>query len=102
MKKGDNVLIHAGGSGIGTTATQLTVLAGAKPIVTAGSKEKIEKAISLGAVTGFNYKEGDFTQKVLDATNGKELLYIFTFTHIKVHVLCQKMILLCTFNHLRS
>ncbi|KAJ8315516.1 hypothetical protein KUTeg_007666 [Tegillarca granosa] len=37
VKKGDTVLIHAGGSGIGTTATQLAVLAGATPIVTAGS-----------------------------------------------------------------
>ena len=47
MKKGDNVLIHAGGSGVGTAAVQLVTLMGGNAFVTAGSKEKIDNAIKL-------------------------------------------------------
>ena len=70
LQKGDTVLIHAGGSGVGTAAIQLAVLAGAKPIITAGSEAKISTAMKLGAVAGFNYKEGDFSEKVLEYTKG--------------------------------
>ena len=71
MKPNDSVLIHAGGSGVGTAATQLVKLAGGHPIVTAGSKVKLDMAASLGAEAGFNYKEEDFAEKVLQHTNGK-------------------------------
>ena len=70
MKAGDDVLIHGGGSGVGTAATQLVKLAGATPIVTAGSKDKIEKCIELGAKAGFKYKEGEFVEGVMSATQG--------------------------------
>ena len=72
LKKGDKVLIHAGGSGVGTAAVQLSTLAGAKPIITAGSEAKINTAKQLGALAGFNYKEGDFSEKVLEYTDGKK------------------------------
>ncbi|XP_046574671.1 quinone oxidoreductase PIG3-like [Haliotis rubra] len=71
VQSGETVLIHGGASGVGTAAVQLVSLAGAKSIVTAGSEAKIATAVSLGASQGFNYKEGDFSQKVRDATNGK-------------------------------
>ncbi|XP_078696595.1 quinone oxidoreductase PIG3-like [Branchiostoma floridae x Branchiostoma belcheri] len=71
LQEGETVLIHAGGSGVGTAATQLSRLAGARPIVTAGTPDKLQKAKDLGAVAAFNYKEGEFAQKVLDETNGK-------------------------------
>ncbi|XP_021356397.1 quinone oxidoreductase PIG3-like isoform X2 [Mizuhopecten yessoensis] len=67
----ESVLIHAGGSGVGTAAVQLASLVGATPIVTAGSETKISKAKELGAAEGFNYKEGDFGPSVLQATKGK-------------------------------
>lgn len=54
-----------------TLNSHYTFFLGATPIVTAGSKEKIERAISLGADAGFNYKDEDFSTKVLEATNGK-------------------------------
>lgn len=78
VKSGDSVLIHAGGSGVGTAATQLSILANAKPIVTAGSTEKINMAKSLGAVAGFNYKEGDFSVGVKQHTKGTIRLKIST------------------------
>ncbi|XP_077994863.1 quinone oxidoreductase PIG3-like isoform X2 [Glandiceps talaboti] len=71
VQKDEYVLIHAGGSGVGTATVQLVRLAGAVPIVTAGSQEKIQTAIGLGAEAGFNYKEGSFVDKVLNQTKGK-------------------------------
>lgn len=67
-------MIHAGGSGVGTAAVQLCVLAGCKPIVTAGSDSKLQTAKDLGAVAGFNYKTEDFSEKVLEFTKGKDVL----------------------------
>lgn len=83
VKSGDSVLIHAGGSGVGTAATQLSILANAKPIVTAGSTEKINMAKSLGAVAGFNYKEGDFSVGVKQHTKGTIRLKISTIVKPK-------------------
>lgn len=71
IKAGESVLIHAGGSGVGTAAVQLATLAGAKAFVTAGTREKIDFAKSLGAIDGFNYKDGSFVKGVLDATGGR-------------------------------
>ena len=55
---GHCVMVHAGGSGVGTAAVQLVKLAGAQSFVTAGSQHKIETAIKLGAAQGSNYKTG--------------------------------------------
>uniref|UniRef100_A0A8D0HB54 Tumor protein p53 inducible protein 3 n=1 Tax=Sphenodon punctatus TaxID=8508 RepID=A0A8D0HB54_SPHPU len=70
VQSGEKVLIHAGSSGVGIAAIQLTRLAGAIPIVTAGSPEKIQVATNLGAAAGFNYKEEDFSQRALEFTKG--------------------------------
>ncbi|PIK51516.1 putative quinone oxidoreductase PIG3 [Apostichopus japonicus] len=71
VSEGEYVLIHAGGSGVGTAAVQLVVSAGAHAIVTAGSQEKIDKALSLGATAGVNYKVEEFHEKVAELTEGK-------------------------------
>lgn len=76
MKKNDTVLIHAGGSGVGTAAVQLCRQFGARAIVVAGSQEKIDFAKSLGAEEGFNYKESMFEPKVLQHTDGIYINYI--------------------------
>lgn len=65
------VLIHGGGSGVGTAAIQLVKLAGAKSIVTAGTENKIKLAKELGAINGINYKKGEFSSKVMEMTNNK-------------------------------
>ncbi|KAM5317384.1 LOW QUALITY PROTEIN: quinone oxidoreductase PIG3 [Glossophaga mutica] len=67
---GDSVLIHAGVSGVGTAAIQLTRLAGAIPLVTAGSQDEIQMAEKLGAAVGFNYKEEDFSEAAMQFTEG--------------------------------
>ncbi|XP_030644921.1 quinone oxidoreductase PIG3 [Chanos chanos] len=71
VKQGETVLIHAGASGVGTAAIQLVRLAQAVPIITAGSPEKLKMADKLGAAAGFNYKEEDFSERVLQHTEGR-------------------------------
>ncbi|MBI4523746.1 MAG: zinc-binding dehydrogenase [Deltaproteobacteria bacterium] len=64
LQPGEWVLIHAGGSGIGSAAIQLARLTGAKVITTAGSEEKLEKASALGAEYLINYRKQDFLREV--------------------------------------
>ncbi|NXN47018.1 QORX oxidoreductase, partial [Rhinoptilus africanus] len=70
IQEGERVLIHAGASGVGMAAIQLVRLAKAVPIVTAGSQEKLKAAANAGAAAGFNYKKEDFSEKVLELTQG--------------------------------
>ncbi|MRX47718.1 NAD(P)H-quinone oxidoreductase [Pedobacter puniceum] len=60
LKAGEKVLIHGGSSGIGVMAIQLAKAFGCKIIVTAGSKEKCDACLALGADMAINYKEQDF------------------------------------------
>ena len=71
VQAGDTVLVLAAGSGVGTAAIQLAVAAGAKPIAVAGSAAKLDNAAALGAIAGFNYKEGSYADGVKEATGGK-------------------------------
>jgi NADPH2:quinone reductase len=68
---GDVILIHGGASGIGTTAIQLAKAFGAKVIVTAGSKEKCDACLKLGADHAINYKTQDFVEEARKITDGK-------------------------------
>ena len=70
LTRGDRFLVHGGASGIGTTAIQLGVAFGARVFTTAGSKEKCQACIGLGAEAAFNYKGGDFVDWVKDVTRG--------------------------------
>jgi putative PIG3 family NAD(P)H quinone oxidoreductase len=70
LAKGETLLIHGGGSGIGTTAIQLGKHAGAIVAVTAGSQEKLDACKRLGADILINYREDDFTEKLLKLTGG--------------------------------
>lgn len=68
------MLIHAGASGVGTAAIQLARIAGAIPLVTIGSQDKLQMAEKLGAAAGFNYKEEDFSEAAMKFTKGKQQL----------------------------
>jgi len=65
---GERVLIHAGGSGVGTAAIQLAREAGAEVYVTAGTDDKIERCLALGAHVGINYKNEDFAERITALT----------------------------------
>jgi len=71
MRAGETLLLHGGGSGVGTAAIQLARSAGVGVIVTAGSADKIRGALDLGASHGINYKEADFAVRVLEITENK-------------------------------
>jgi tumor protein p53-inducible protein 3 len=60
---GESILIHGGGSGVGTAATTLCKLAGMRIFVTAGSVEKCARCIEHGADVCINYKTEDFAEK---------------------------------------
>jgi putative PIG3 family NAD(P)H quinone oxidoreductase len=70
LPAGGSLLVHGGGSGIGTAAIQLAKLAGARVIVTAGSDEKCARCSALGADLAVNYRTEKFADAVRAATNG--------------------------------
>lgn len=65
------VLVHGGGSGVGTAATSLCQEAGLTVVVTAGTDEKCERCLQHGADVAINYRTEEFTPRVLEATQGK-------------------------------
>ena len=61
---GESVLIHGGGSGVGTAATTLCKLAGIRVYVTAGSEEKCQRCLAHGADVAIDYAKEDFVDRV--------------------------------------
>lgn len=68
IQPGDDVLVHAAGSGVGSAAVQIAKLFGARVLATAGSREKLEKARALGADVLIDYETTSFKQAVREAT----------------------------------
>lgn len=64
LRAGQLVLLHGGGSGIGTHAIQVARRLGATVAVTAGSDEKLRRCAELGATVLINYREQDFVEVV--------------------------------------
>ncbi len=79
LLKGESVLIHAGGSGVGTASIQLANYIGAKIFITAGAEDKIAKALEIGAHTGINYQTHDFAYHIqtLTQNEGVDLIQDF-------------------------
>ena len=71
LKSGERVMLHAGGSGVGTAGIQMAREAGATVYVTAGTEAKLEKCRELGASLAVNYKKQDFFNEVMDVTEGQ-------------------------------
>ncbi len=59
-RPGDDVLVHAGGSGVGVAAIQIAKLLGARVITTVGSDAKAQRARELGADDTINHRKTDF------------------------------------------
>jgi putative PIG3 family NAD(P)H quinone oxidoreductase len=70
IQPGEVLLVHGGGSGIGTMAIQLGREVGARVAVTAGSPEKLAVCRELGGSILVNYRTEDFEDVVRDATDG--------------------------------
>ena len=73
LKAGERFLVHGGSSGIGTTAIQLARAFGARVFTTAGSEEKCQTCLDLGAERAINYKDEDFVE-VLKPEGGANLI----------------------------
>jgi len=69
LRAGEKLLIHGGSSGIGTTAIQLGKAFGAAVFVTAGSAEKCQACLDLGADLAINYRQEDFVAVCKQATD---------------------------------
>lgn len=71
LRAGESFLVHGGSSGIGTTAIQMAAALGATVFTTAGSAEKCQACVELGAKAAINYREEDFVAAVKEANGGK-------------------------------
>ena len=71
LQPGETLLVHGGSSGIGTTAILLGKAFAARIIVTAGTAAKCAACRELGAELAINYRETDFVEATLRATDGK-------------------------------
>lgn len=80
LKAGETVLVHAGGSGIGSAAIQLAKAVGATVITTVGSDDKAEKALKLGADHVINYTKERFEGRVRKLTGRKGVDVVFEHT----------------------
>lgn len=64
VKAGEWLLVHGGGSGIGTAAIQIARHLDVKIVVTVGSEKKADFCRELGADAVINYREEDFVERV--------------------------------------
>ncbi|MCZ6489971.1 MAG: NADPH:quinone oxidoreductase family protein [Acidobacteria bacterium] len=71
LAKGESVLIHAAGGGVGTAAVQMARAMGARVFATASTEEKLGKVKQLGADVLINYSSLDFLEEVKKHTDGK-------------------------------
>jgi len=71
LQSGEDVLVMAAGSGVGSAAVQIARRLGARVFATAGSDEKLALARELGAEHAINYQTEDFSQRILALTGGR-------------------------------
>jgi putative PIG3 family NAD(P)H quinone oxidoreductase len=71
LDPGAIALVHGGSGGVGTAAIQLAKTADARVFVTAGSADRCQKCLYLGADAAFNHREDDFLSAALDLTGGR-------------------------------
>jgi NADPH:quinone reductase-like Zn-dependent oxidoreductase len=77
VKAGETILVHAGGSGVGSAAIQIAKLLGARVLTTTGTDAKCEKALKLGADHAINYEKEDFLAAVKKLTERRGADVVF-------------------------
>jgi len=77
LEPGESVLVHAGGSGIGTAAIKMAKAIGCTVFTTVGDDEKGEKARALGADYVINYRKDRFEGEVRRLTKRKGVDVVF-------------------------
>lgn len=71
IKAGEDVLVFAAGSGVGSFAVQIARAAGCRVIATAGSADKLARAREIGAAVVINHYTEDVAARVAEVTNGQ-------------------------------
>jgi NADPH2:quinone reductase len=71
LQPGETLLVQGGASGIGTTAIQLARVFGHRVFATAGTAEKCQACVDLGAERAINYHSEDFVEVVREATQNR-------------------------------
>jgi putative PIG3 family NAD(P)H quinone oxidoreductase len=69
LQTGQDLLLHAAASGVGTTIIQMAKNSGANVYATVGSEEKATFVLQLGATAVANYKTTDFLPWIMQQTN---------------------------------
>jgi NADPH:quinone reductase-like Zn-dependent oxidoreductase len=77
LRPGETVLVHAGGSGVGSAGIQVAKLWQATVYTTVGSAEKAKRARELGADETILYRETDFLAAVRSLTNKRGVDIVF-------------------------
>ena len=77
LTSGESVMIHAAGSGVSMAGIQLAKQAGATVLATAGSEEKCQKAIEIGADFACNNRETDLAMWAKERTDGRGVNVVF-------------------------
>ncbi len=80
LEPGETILVHAGGSGIGTTAIKMAKAIGCTVITTVGDDEKAKKATALGADHVINYRSDRFEGLVRKLTKKQGVDVVFEHT----------------------
>jgi NADPH:quinone reductase-like Zn-dependent oxidoreductase len=80
LETGEMILVHAGGSGIGSIAIRIARSIGCTVITTVGSADKAEKAKALGADHVINYREDRFEGVVRKLTKKRGVDVVFEHT----------------------
>src|SRR5215813_304270 len=80
VQPGEDVLVHAAGSGVGSIGIQVAKLRGARVIVTASTDEKLGKAKQLGADETINYSNDDWPKEVRRLSGGRGVDVVFEHT----------------------
>lgn len=77
LQAGETLLVHAAAGGVGSAAIQIGKAAGATVIATAGSDEKVQVCLKLGADHAINYKTQDFVEivKTITAGHGADVVF---------------------------
>lgn len=71
LRNGETILVHGGTSGIGSTAIMFARAFGARPIATAGTHEKCDACLKIGADAAIDYRTKDFVAEVLRLTSDR-------------------------------
>lgn len=77
LRPGEDLLVLAGGSGVGSAAIQIGKLAGARVFATASGPDKLDAARRMGADVLIDYAQDDFSKGIAEITGGRGVDVVF-------------------------